>query len=136
MQAAGAKRVVALVKEDVGTEIAQFKEFWPGEVLVDSTMAFYAALGGGRHHKPYGGTASFMAEFLNPFAHTRTKDALKRTKDIKANMAGEKWTAGGSYVIAPDGNAVFSFLEEQFGDHAPLDEMVRAVAEAAGGGKS
>eukprot|EP00440_Ansanella_granifera_P047204 gb/GFBE01051125.1/.p1 GENE.gb/GFBE01051125.1/~~gb/GFBE01051125.1/.p1 ORF type:complete len:151 (+),score=44.89 gb/GFBE01051125.1/:1-453(+) len=132
-KAAGASRVVALVKEDIGTEVKEFREkYWPGEVLVDKDQAFYQALGGGKVHAPFG-LASFLAMLANPFSSSRTKKNLKRSqgKKVDNNMTGEGFIAGGCYVLRKDGSPAFSFLEEELGDHAKVEDIVAALRQAS-----
>lgn len=136
MKAAGATRIVCLVKEDVGTEVADFQaEFWPGEVLLDVDQSFYAALGGGKPWQPYS-LAAFLAMVANPFSRSRSKANMARSKrsGIKNNMTGEGFVAGGCYVLRADGVPTYSFLEKEIGDHAPLDDVISSVREAVAQG--
>eukprot|EP00930_Biecheleria_cincta_P098657 TRINITY_DN90312_c0_g1_i1.p1 TRINITY_DN90312_c0_g1~~TRINITY_DN90312_c0_g1_i1.p1 ORF type:complete len:151 (+),score=25.29 TRINITY_DN90312_c0_g1_i1:184-636(+) len=131
-KAAGATRVVAVVKEDIGTEVQDFRSgFWPGEVFLDTEQAFYKALGGGSFHQPYG-LAGFLALLVNPFSASRTKANLQRTKETKidGNLTGEGFIAGGCFVLRPDGSPGYSFLEEELGDHAPVQDILAALAQA------
>mmetsp|Transcript_13643 Transcript_13643/g.39826 ORF Transcript_13643/g.39826 Transcript_13643/m.39826 type:complete len:139 (+) Transcript_13643:214-630(+) len=134
MRAAGATRIVALVKEEVDDQVQQFKDgFWGGEVFVDETKAFYCALGGGKEHKPFSGLSAFLAMILNPFSKSPTKASLQRakTKGIQGNLTGEGFIAGGTYVMRPDGSSTYAFLEENMGDHPPMDDVLHATKEAA-----
>lgn len=131
MKAAGASRVVALVKEDIGTEVADFrKDFWGGDVFMDSGKKFYEAIGGGKYHKPHG-LASFLALLANPFSKSRTKVALKAADKTPKNLTGEGFIVGGLYVIAANGEPTYAFLEEALGDKAPVKEVIAAVEIAA-----
>lgn len=133
MKAAGASRVVAIVKEDVGTEVADFRaEYWGGEVLMNSGKEFYTALGGGTPHNPTGGTMGFLALLANPFSKSRTKAHLKRDKAVKANLTGEGYVSGGCYVIAASGEPTFSFLEEELGDRVPVQDVIAGLQAATG----
>lgn len=132
MQAAGAARIVALVKEDVGTEVQDFREFWGGEILLDGEQKFYEALGGGKPHKPYG-LASFLAVVANPFSKSRVKKNLDAAKKsgVTQNMTGEGFVAGGVYVMDRNGAAAYSHLEADLGDEAPMDDIIKSVADAS-----
>lgn len=132
MEAAGASRVVALVKEDLGTEVEEFRKFWQGDILLDVNTEFYKLLGGGSHHQPYS-LASFLATIANPFSSARVKKNLSATKatGITQNMKGEGFIAGGVCVINRDGSVAYSFLEQELGDQAPIDSVISAVAEAS-----
>ena len=133
MLTAGASRIVCLVKEDLETEVEDFRSrAWPGEVLLDEASAFYSALGGGSTHKPHS-VFSFLAMIFNPFSSDPTKRHLKRAEGagMEGNMKGDGFVTGGCYVIRRDGSAQYSFLEENIGDHAPLDDVIAAVQASA-----
>eukprot|EP00931_Biecheleriopsis_adriatica_P080886 TRINITY_DN54228_c0_g1_i1.p1 TRINITY_DN54228_c0_g1~~TRINITY_DN54228_c0_g1_i1.p1 ORF type:complete len:203 (+),score=38.29 TRINITY_DN54228_c0_g1_i1:209-817(+) len=133
MKAAGASRVVALVKEDLGNEVEEFRsKFWSGEVYLDETKSFYTALGGGTAHAPYG-LASFLAMMMNPFSKGRTKASLAASKHVEGNMTGEGFISGGVYVVRQDGQKAYAFLEEDTGDHAPVEDVIEAVKAAVRG---
>jgi len=133
MKAAGASRVVALVKEDVGTEVADFrKNFWGGDVLLNDGQEFYTALGGGTPYRPAGGLAGFLAMLANPFSKSRTKAHLKAVKGVPANTTGEGFVAGGCYVIASSGEPTYAFMEEELGDRVPLKDVLAGLQAASG----
>lgn len=136
MIAAGASRVVCLVKEDVGTEVADFRSgYWDQEVFVDVDRRFYLALGGGKEHKSFGSLAAFLAFVANPFSKQRTKSHLAEAKQrrVAGNMTGEGFVQGGVYVVRQDGKAAYAFLEEDMGDHAPVEDVIEAVRAAVRG---
>jgi len=129
---AGATRIVAVVKEDIATEVADFRKgYWSGEVFLDPEKKFFTALGGGVQNQPYTG-ASFLAAYANPFSKARMKKSLDRatTKGFEGNLVGEGLVTGGVYVIRQDGKAAYSFLEEDVGDHAPLDDVIEGIKAA------
>mmetsp|Transcript_80007 Transcript_80007/g.224571 ORF Transcript_80007/g.224571 Transcript_80007/m.224571 type:complete len:155 (-) Transcript_80007:192-656(-) len=131
-RAAGASRIVALVKEDVGTEVEEFKKgFWTEEVFQDRSQAFYVALGGGQPHKPFCGIAAFLAMLANPFSKSKTKENIAKAKGVKQNMTGEGFVAGGVYVLGADGAPTYSLLEEELGNRAPIPDVVAGVKAAA-----
>lgn len=137
MKAAGASRVVGLVKENIGTEVEDFRKgFWSEEVLLDADLAFFRALGGGSLNKPVG-LAAFLAIILNPFSKARLKGSHARSKeggfDKDANMIGEGFATGGVYVIRQDGQASYTFLEEEIGDHPPIEDVIAGVEAAVRG---
>mmetsp|Transcript_120330 Transcript_120330/g.169302 ORF Transcript_120330/g.169302 Transcript_120330/m.169302 type:complete len:144 (+) Transcript_120330:70-501(+) len=128
-RAAGATRVVALVKEDVDKEVEEFrKDFWPEEVFMDKDRGFYKALGGGEVWEPIG-IFGFLAILLNPFSSNRLKANIKRNqaKKLPSNMVGEGFVAGGCYVLNKSGEPVFAHLEENFGDHAKPEDIIDAL---------
>lgn len=135
MRAAGATRIVVLVKENLEEEVAEFrKDYWPDEVFMDSEKRFFLALGGGEAYKPYS-VASFLAMLVNPFSKSRTKGALSQAdqEGVPGNMKGEGFISGGVYVVRQDGKAAYAFLEEDTGDRAPVDDVVEAVKAAVRG---
>jgi len=137
MKAAGASRIVCLVKENIGTEVEDFRKgFWSEEVFLDADLSFFRALGGGSLNKPVG-LGAFLAMILNPFSNARTKGALARAKrggfSEGANTTGEGFVTGGVYVIRQDGQASYIFLEEQIGDHPPVEEVIAGVHAAVRG---
>lgn len=138
MKAAGASRVVALVKEDVGTEVADFRaSYWSEELFLDRGRCFFTALGGGRAYMPVGGLAGFLAMLANPFTTSRTKASAgyAKRKGVAQNLIGEGFVSGGVYVIRKDGKASYAFLEEDLGDRAPVDDVIEAVKAAVRGEK-
>eukprot|EP00913_Durusdinium_trenchii_P013125 g12320.t1 len=114
-KAAGATRVVALVKEDLEKEVEEFRA---------SENNFYKALGGGDVWQPVG-ILGFLAVMLNPWSTSKLKANIKRNqaKKVPGNMVGEGFIAGGCYVLNKSGDPVFSHLEENFGDHAKPEEL-------------
>lgn len=135
MKSLGAARVVALVKEDIGTEVADFRAgFWSEEVLLDQEKQFYLALGGGKENRTYT-LASFLAMFLNPFSSSTVKTAISdaKAKGIDGNLNGEGFVNGGVYVIRQDGKAAYVCPEESMGDWAPIDDVIEGVKAAVRG---
>lgn len=135
MKSLGAARVVALVKEDIGTEVADFRAgFWSDEVMLDDQKSFYLALGGGKESRTFSVT-TFLAMYLNPFSKSRIKDALGKSdkEGVKGNITGEGFINGGVYVIRSDGKAAFAFCEEQMGDMAPVEDVLEGVKAAVRG---
>jgi len=133
MRAAGAKRVVVLVKEDIENEVADFrKDYWSDEVMMDQDKEFFKALGGGTMHQPYS-LVTFLATLANPFSKARLKGSLGRDKEVAGNMTGEGFISGGVYVIRQDGKASYAFLEEDTGDRAPVEDVIEAVKSAIRG---
>ena len=78
---------------------------------------------------------AFLAMLANPFTSSRTRTSLSRAKakGVSANTTGEGFIAGGVYVVRTDGQAAYAFLEEDIGDHAPVEDVIDAVRAAAKG---
>eukprot|EP00931_Biecheleriopsis_adriatica_P045115 TRINITY_DN25858_c0_g1_i1.p1 TRINITY_DN25858_c0_g1~~TRINITY_DN25858_c0_g1_i1.p1 ORF type:complete len:152 (-),score=44.13 TRINITY_DN25858_c0_g1_i1:57-512(-) len=132
-RAAGATRIVAILKEDLKDEVHEFREqFWKEEVMLDEKQAFYKALGGGDVHKTHT-TCSFLCMMLNPFNKHKTKKNIKRSSvsGVQGNLSGEGFIQGGCYVLRSDGTAAFSFLEDSIGDHAEVSDIIAALKDAS-----
>jgi len=133
MKEAGASRVVCIVKEDIGTEIADFGKYWSEEVLMDSALSFFTAIGGGEQRRPTG-LLGLIAGALNRNSRTRASYQRASDRGVTGNITtGEGLIAGGVYVVKQDGKAAYAFQEEQMGDHAPVDDVIEAVKAAARG---
>jgi len=135
MKAAGASRIIAIVKEDVDTHVADFRAgYWSGEVFMDSKMAFYKALGGGEERKPLGALA-FVAMLANPWSKSRTRASLTRAsnKGVEGRLGGEGFITGGVYVVGTDGKAAYVFAEESVGDTSAVDDVIEGVKAAKRG---
>lgn len=135
IQKAGAKRVVAVVKEADPKELQEFSEFWSGEILHDKGQAFFKAVGGGELRRLHSSGAGFLATLANPFGARGSEiraNAKKASDDgVKQNFNGEGFVSGGLYVVGKTGKAEFSFAETEYGRHASIDDVVKAVSTAA-----
>lgn len=135
MREAGAKRIVAVVKENIPQEIKEFREFWSGEIYLDEEKAFYKAIGGGKEHKQFNGVVGFLAALANPFSSIGkiVKAHAKRAenKGVKGNLNGEGFVQGGLYVVRKNGQSQLKFLESNLGDLCPVDDVVKAVRECS-----
>ena len=47
---------------------------------------------------------------------------------VKQNFNGEGFVSGGLYVVGKTGKAEFSFAETEYGRHASIDDVVKAVS--------
>lgn len=119
----GVKSVV-LFHEWIQREIDAFRpKFWKSDVYYDFEKGFYKALGGGKIRKGSLGT------FLNPFSRfwKNARRALARVGDDH-NLKGDGLTMGGLFVIGKGNTGVeYMFLEQTFGDHAPVEELLQAA---------
>lgn len=131
MRDAGAANIIAIVKEDIGYEVEDFKrDFWSEDVYVDKEWAFYRALGDGEARQP-DGMWSFMMKALCPCIGVRLKENLEAAKDIKTNYNGEGFVAGGFYVLNTDGSVAFADIEEEYGDRVDVDQVIKVIAAVA-----
>mmetsp|Transcript_11774 Transcript_11774/g.37470 ORF Transcript_11774/g.37470 Transcript_11774/m.37470 type:complete len:150 (-) Transcript_11774:137-586(-) len=132
LEAAGV-RLQAIVKEEIGSEVSEFREgFWPeAPIFMNPGLEWYSALHGGSQKKS--SIASFLAKVLNPFSQLNKN--LKRSKGVEGNMVGEGFIHGGVFVVrrgAPRGEAaVFAHAEAELGDGPPSDALVAAAKKAA-----
>lgn len=137
LQKAGATKVVCLLKENLPAEVAEFRQkFWPGEIMVDESHAFYTAVGGGQKRQSCSGSAGFLGMLANPFSSmgAKVRANIKRASDkgVPSNFNGEGYVHGGLYVVRKDGAAQLKFIEEPLGNLCPLESVLRAVGEASG----
>lgn len=127
MRAAGAARIVAVVKEDIDNEVEEFKKgFWSEDVYVDKDKALYKALGEGYIRQP-NGMCGFMMKALCPCGGDRLKENMAAAKDVKQNYNGEGFITGGFYILKADGSVAFSAFEDEYGDRADVDKAIEAI---------
>jgi len=119
--------LVCLLKENIDEEVAEFhtEDYWPGDLYLDNDLVFYKALGGGTVHK-----ASLLS-FLNPWSSIYKKYGKIKTEVKASNLKGEGTITGGLYVVGAQGGVQYQFAEKEFGDHAPLEEVLAACKAAA-----
>lgn len=133
--------LVCLLKENIPEEVSAFnnEEYWPSPVYLDNDMTFFKALGGGNVRK---GSLSSLLSLLNPWS-TMSKKYKAIKNDVKdSNLNGEGTIFGGLYVVSNQG-IHYQYVEKDFGDAAPVDEVLDAcrsldlpgvAAGAVGGG--
>jgi hypothetical protein len=114
-------QLVAVLLEDLDDEVWAFwPRYWAGMVLLDEKREFFTALGGGKLVKDN----VFTGFFLNPIALLNFKRATKT--GIPYNSKGEGLIKGGLYILRKGrGGVAYQFTERNFGDWAPLDEIVQ-----------
>ena len=88
-------------------------------MLFDRTMGFFKALGGGKLLKD-----KFITGFVfNPRAIANYKRA--KAMGIEQNFKGEGEIKGGLFVVGSGRSGIaYQFIERNFGDWAPLPEVV------------
>jgi hypothetical protein len=106
----------------------QVRAFWPrywgGIVVVDEKREFFKALGGGRLNEEN----VYTGIILNATARANWKRA--RATGIDNNSNGEATIKGGLYIIrAGNGGIAYQFVERNFGDWAPLEEVLKVCEE-------
>lgn len=88
-------------------------------MVVDESREFFKALGGGELARD-----SLISGF---FFNSTAKANRKRAKatGVVGNLAGEGTIKGGVYIIRPgNGGVAYQFVERNFGDWAPLEEVL------------
>jgi peroxiredoxin len=87
-------------------------------VLIDPDLVSYQAVGAGQ-----GGAATF----LRPRQAARAASVVAGGK--RQHRAGKHtMQLGATHVIAPDGGVPYAWVSDDFADHAPLEEVIAAVA--------
>ena len=124
-------RPVCLVAEGLPAEIAAFApEYWSRDLFLDVDRAFFAAVGEGKVRR------GSLWEFANPLGQTmrnlRRNQAVAGELNVSGNLEGEdRLLKGGLMVLDKDGGVVFTFRERAFGDHASIEDVLRACRTAA-----
>ena len=93
---------MAIVKESLADEVENFaSSAWPGEVLLDEKMAWFAALGGGQVNQQ--SVAGFVAKLANPWSRLRANFKALKTSSKSGNLKGEGLITGGKGVDEAQG---------------------------------
>lgn len=99
------------------------KDFWPrywgGIVILDRSLDFFKALGGGKLLKD-----KFITGFI---FNSRAIANYKRAKSMgmDSNYKGEGEIKGGLFIIGSGKSGIaYQFIERNFGDWAPLTEVI------------
>lgn len=114
-------QLVAVLNELIDSEVKTFwPRFWGGMIVVDKNRDFFKALGGGVLP-----TEGFITGFIfNPIA--RANYARAKATGIDSNLlTGEGTIKGGLLIVRPGkGGVAYQFVERNFGDWAPLEEVL------------
>lgn len=109
----GTVKLHAVVKEDIDTEIDDFREFFKGEIHLDEKKDFY-----GPHERV--GAMSDMMSFKKIGAYRKIKEP--------GNMKGEGWVMGGVLVVGPgDQGILYEHIEVKVGERSDIDQVMEAV---------
>ncbi|XP_039040616.1 uncharacterized protein LOC120178924 isoform X2 [Hibiscus syriacus] len=117
-------QMFAVLHEHIESEVKDFwPRYWGGVVILDRTMGFFKALGGGKLLKD-----KFLSGFLfNPRAITNYKRA--KSLGINQNFKGEGEIKGGLFIVGQGGTGIaYQFIERNFGDWAPVPEVLEICA--------
>ncbi|CAL8303103.1 unnamed protein product [Lota lota] len=106
----------AVVKEDVGTEILNFKPFFNGDIFLDAKRRFY-----GPRERRMG-----LLAFLRVGVWTNGLRAFRN--GFMGNVFGEGFILGGVYVLGPgEQGIILEHREIEFGDKVNILEVLKAV---------
>ncbi|KAH9772191.1 hypothetical protein KPL71_012948 [Citrus sinensis] len=123
-------QLFAVLHEYIESEVQRVvvKDFWPrywgGVVVYDQGMEFFKTLGGGKLLKD-----KFLSGFLlNPRAIANYKRA--RTLGVEQNFKGEGEIKGGLFIVGRGRSGIaYQFIERNFGDWAPLAEVIEICTQ-------
>ncbi|KAJ7987535.1 hypothetical protein DPEC_G00327500 [Dallia pectoralis] len=107
----------AVVKEDIGTEIQNFRPYFTGEIFVDEKQAFY---GPEPRRMGLGFGLARMGVWQNLLR--------ARKKGYQGNKKGEGLVLGGVYVMGAGKDGILlEHREKEFGDKADLPSVLLAA---------
>ncbi|KAI3467196.1 hypothetical protein Pfo_023859 [Paulownia fortunei] len=113
-------QLFAVLHEHIESEVQDFwPRYWGGVVLFDRGQEFFKALGGGKLLKD-----KFISGFLlNPRAIANYKRA--KAIGVEQNFKGEGEIKGGLFIVGRGKSGIaYQFIERNFGDWAPLAEII------------
>ncbi|KAG6574023.1 Redox-regulatory protein-like protein, partial [Cucurbita argyrosperma subsp. argyrosperma] len=113
-------QLFAVIHEHIESEVKDFwPRYWGGTVIFDHGRGFFKALGGGKLMKD-----KFLSGFLfNPRAIANYKRA--KAMGVKQNFNGEGEIKGGLFILGTAKSGIaYQFIERNFGDWAPLSEVI------------
>jgi hypothetical protein len=116
-------QLVCLLVENIPAEVEEFRaKFWPGDIYLDNNLAFFSAVGGGKPR------SMGIMSLLNPFSKAMKNYSRSKKTVSESNFTGNGLTGGGFIVVATGGQrAEYAFQEKNFGDHAPVEDILSAV---------
>ncbi|KAH9772192.1 hypothetical protein KPL71_012948 [Citrus sinensis] len=118
-------QLFAVLHEYIESEVKDFwPRYWGGVVVYDQGMEFFKTLGGGKLLKD-----KFLSGFLlNPRAIANYKRA--RTLGVEQNFKGEGEIKGGLFIVGRGRSGIaYQFIERNFGDWAPLAEVIEICTQ-------
>ncbi|KAH7280495.1 hypothetical protein KP509_37G070500 [Ceratopteris richardii] len=118
-------QLVVILNELIESEVKSFwPRFWGGMMLVDKDRNLFKALGGGRLINE-----GFVTGFLcNPVTRANFKRA--KATGIHNNLTGGHLVKGGLLVVRKGrGGVAYQFVERNFGDWAPVEEVVEVSSK-------
>lgn len=108
--------LVAVVKENVGTEIQDFRPHFAGDIYIDEEKRFYGPL-----QRRMGGLGFIRLGVWQNFIRAWRSG-------YQGNMLGEGFILGGVFVIgAGDQGILLEHREKEFGDKVDNADVLEAV---------
>lgn len=105
-----------MVKEDVGTEVQEFRWYFEGEIFLDETRRFY-----GPRERKMG-----LLGFLRVGVWTSGLRAFR--KGFTGNISGEGFVLGGVFVIGREYQGILlEHRETEFGDKVNAEDVMDAA---------
>lgn len=109
-----------MVKEDVGTEVQNFRQYFKGEIFLDEQRRFY-----GPRERKMG-----LLAFLRVGVWMNGLRAFK--SGFMGNVAGEGFVLGGVFVIGREQQGILlEHREIEFGDKVNTEDVIRAARRIA-----
>uniref|UniRef100_A0A668A374 Peroxiredoxin-like 2A n=1 Tax=Myripristis murdjan TaxID=586833 RepID=A0A668A374_9TELE len=107
----------AVVKEDIGTEVQNFRPYFKGEIFVDRRQHFY----GPKQRRMGLGLGLARLSVLQNLVHAHRKG-------YQGNKNGEGFILGGLYVIGAGKQGILlEHREKEFGNKADLSSILEAA---------
>lgn len=106
----------AVVKEDIGTEVENFRAYFKGEIFLDEKRRFY-----GPRERKMG-----LLAFFRVGVWMSGLRAFK--KGVMGNIQGEGFVLGGVFVIGRGQQGILlEHREIEFGDKVNIEDVIRAA---------
>ncbi|KAF5939233.1 hypothetical protein HYC85_023492 [Camellia sinensis] len=118
-------QLFAVIHEHIEAEVKDFwPRYWGGSVIYNKDMEFFKALGGGKLLKD-----KFISGFLfNPRAIANYKHA--KATGMEQIFKGEGEIKGGLFIVSRGRSGIaYQFIERNFGDWAPLPEVIEICTQ-------
>lgn len=108
--------LVAVVKENIGSEIEDFRPHFAGDIYIDEQKHFYGPL-----QRRMGGLGFIRLGVWQNFIRAWRSG-------YQGNMNGEGFILGGVFVIGPGNQGILlEHREKEFGDKVDLADVLEAV---------
>lgn len=119
-----------VLKESIEAEVMEFsRDFWKSEerLHLDETKAFFRAVSGGVLKR-----SSLFLTLINPVKMYKIVQNFKSIgeRTPRNNLNGEGLVMGGLMVFKEGGEIVYSHREKEWGDCAPIEEVLEAAKAA------